>query len=212
MKATSIDMSIATGTLRAIGDMYGPIIPVIKNIGRKLTMTASVALISGGRISATASRTIRRLAFFFSWKCLAIFSTSTIGSSTSRPKANISANRVTRLMVNPKSRFTNRVRPKTTGTAIATMRASRHPMPTVSNSTTMRIAMPRASISSLTFSSAVNPLFRVMFRSTSPGRTSRLSFSAASMTDRETETALAPFCFEIAIVIEGRDAEEWFAE
>ena len=32
--------------------------PVMKKSGRKLTMTASVALIKGGRISATASTTI----------------------------------------------------------------------------------------------------------------------------------------------------------
>ena len=34
--------------------------PVMKNIGKKLTITASVALIKGGRISATASMTILR--------------------------------------------------------------------------------------------------------------------------------------------------------
>ena len=62
MNATSIDISIATGTFSAIGAMYGPIMPVMKNIGRKLTMTASVALISGGRISATASSTMSRVA------------------------------------------------------------------------------------------------------------------------------------------------------
>ena len=68
MNATSIDIAMEIGTFKAIGDIYGPIIPVMKNMGRKLTITASVALISGGRISATASRTIRREAFFFSSK------------------------------------------------------------------------------------------------------------------------------------------------
>ena len=62
VNATSIDMSIVTGTFRAIGDMYGPIMPVMKNMGRKLTITASVALMSGGRISATASSTMSGLA------------------------------------------------------------------------------------------------------------------------------------------------------
>ena len=99
MKATTIDISIATGTFSAIGAMYGPIMPVMKNIGRKLTITASVALISGGRISATASSTIARVAWPRIAKCRAMFSTSTIGSSTSRPSERIRANRVTRLIV-----------------------------------------------------------------------------------------------------------------
>ena len=89
VKATTIDMSIVTGTFSAIGRMYGPIMPVMKNIGRKLTITASVAVISGGRISATASSTIRRVAFLRRAKCRAMFSTSTIGSSTNRPSDRI---------------------------------------------------------------------------------------------------------------------------
>ena len=99
MNATTIDMSMATGTFSAIGAMYGPIMPVMKNIGRKLTITASVAVISGGRISATASSTICRVARPRSSKCRAMFSTSTIGSSTSRPSERIKANSVTRLIV-----------------------------------------------------------------------------------------------------------------
>jgi hypothetical protein len=99
VNATTIDISIATGTLSAIGPMYGPIMPVMKNIGRNETITASVAVISGGRISATASRTICRVARPRSAKCRVMFSTSTIGSSTSRPSDRISANSVTRLIV-----------------------------------------------------------------------------------------------------------------
>ena len=38
MNATTIDMYIATGTLSAIGRMYGPIIPVISIIGRNDTI------------------------------------------------------------------------------------------------------------------------------------------------------------------------------
>jgi hypothetical protein len=34
--------------------MYGPIMPVMKNSGRKLTITASVARMIGGRTSLTA--------------------------------------------------------------------------------------------------------------------------------------------------------------
>ena len=157
MNATTIDMSIVTGTFSAIGRMYGPIMPVMKNIGRKLTMTASVAVISGGRISATASRTIRRVAFLRRAKCRAMFSTSTIGSSTSSPSDRISANSVTRLIVKPSIRLTARVSPKTTGTATATISASRHPSPRVSSATTIRMATASPSTSSLTFSLAVRP-------------------------------------------------------
>ena len=44
VNAATIDISMEIGTMSAIGDMYGPVMPVIKNIGRKLTMTATVAL------------------------------------------------------------------------------------------------------------------------------------------------------------------------
>ncbi len=129
----------------------------MKNIGRKLTITASVAVTSGGRISDTASRTIRRVAFLRSVKCRAMFSTSTIGSSTNSPSDRIKANSVTRLIVNPSKRFTASVSPKTTGTATATMTASRHPSPSVSRATTISTATARASTSSLTFSLAERP-------------------------------------------------------
>ena len=148
---------MVTGTLSAIGRMYGPIMPVMKNIGRKLTITASVAVISGGRISATASKTIRRVAFFRNEKCRTIFSTSTMGSSTRSPNDRINANKVTRLIVKPSIRLTASVRPKTTGTATATIKASRHPKPNVSRATTMMTATVNASTNSLTFSSAVSP-------------------------------------------------------
>ena len=135
-----------------------------------------------------------------------MFSTSTIGSSTKRPKAKINANRVTRLIVKPKSKLTKRVRPKTTGTAIATMNASLHPIPIVRSKITIRIAIPKASINSLTFSSAVCPALRVTTTSTSSGRIVLRSSSARSMTARDTETALAPFCLEIAIVTAGLES------
>ena len=150
-------MSIVTGTFSAMGRMYGPIIPVMKNIGRKLTITASVAVISGGRISATASSTIRRVAFLRRAKCRTMFSTSTIGSSTSRPSERIKAKSVTRLIVKPSSKLTASVSPKTTGTATATIRASRQPSPNVNSATTMIMATARPSTSSLTFSLAVRP-------------------------------------------------------
>ncbi len=59
MKATSRLMSIAIGTFSAIGAMYGPIMPVMKNIGTNEMMTASVARMIGGRTSFTA-RTMAR--------------------------------------------------------------------------------------------------------------------------------------------------------
>ncbi len=43
VNATTIDMNMATGTFRAIGCMYGPIMPVMNNIGRNETITTRVA-------------------------------------------------------------------------------------------------------------------------------------------------------------------------
>ena len=50
VNATSIDITMVTGTFRAIGRMYGPIMPVMKKSGRNEAMTAKVAEMSGGRI------------------------------------------------------------------------------------------------------------------------------------------------------------------
>jgi hypothetical protein len=90
---------MATGTLSAIGRMYGPIMPVMKNIGRKEMITARVATITGGRTSLTAASTDssgeRRRSAKWRW----MFSTSTIGSSHTSPSTSTSAKSVTRLIV-----------------------------------------------------------------------------------------------------------------
>ena len=68
VKLTTMLMIMVTGTFSAIGRMYGPIMPVMKNIGTNERMTAMVAAISGGRTSLTASSTIGRLALRRRWK------------------------------------------------------------------------------------------------------------------------------------------------
>jgi len=60
VKAMTRDISIATGTFMAMGLMYGPIMPVMKNIGRNEAITARVARIVGGRTSSTASKVASR--------------------------------------------------------------------------------------------------------------------------------------------------------
>jgi len=87
------------GTLNAIGAMYGPIIPVMKNIGRNDTITVKVARIVGGRTSSTAVNVASSGDSRRSLKWRKMFSTSTMGSSTSKPSDRISANSVTRLIV-----------------------------------------------------------------------------------------------------------------
>ena len=54
VSATTVDMSTAIGTLSAMGRMYGPIMPVMKNIGVNATMIASVESTMGGMISFIA--------------------------------------------------------------------------------------------------------------------------------------------------------------
>ncbi len=98
MNATASETSIATGTLNGIGRMYGPIMPRTKKSGRKDTITASVARITGGRTSSTARSVAWRGASLPSDRWRWMFSTSTIGSSTSRPSDRISAKSVTRLI------------------------------------------------------------------------------------------------------------------
>ena len=108
--ATIVDMVTVRGTFSAMGAIYGPIMPVMKTSGRKLTMMASVERINAGRTSLMASRTDFRGPNFRSRKNRSTFSTSVIGSSTKRPSERISANIVTRLIVYPARRLMNSVR------------------------------------------------------------------------------------------------------
>ncbi len=101
VNATTIDMNMATGTFSAIGCMYGPIMPVMNSMGRNDTITTRVATMMGGRTSFTAVSTAFLGGSFFSPKWRKMFSTSTIGSSTTSPRARMRANRVTRLIEYP---------------------------------------------------------------------------------------------------------------
>ena len=73
--------------------------PVMNSMGRKETMTANVASRIGGRTSFTAVRTACSGGSARMRRCRKMFSTSTMGSSTTSPSERISANSVTRLMV-----------------------------------------------------------------------------------------------------------------
>ena len=73
--------------------------PVMKNIGMNETMIESVASKMGGITSSIASATACRRGYFFIERKREMFSTPTIGLSTSSPSARISAKSVTRLIV-----------------------------------------------------------------------------------------------------------------
>ena len=98
--ATKNENSIAAEALTGIGAMYGPISPETNSIGSSAATTVSVATTVGLPTSATASITAcarGRPSRIAQWR--AMFSTTTIASSTRMPMAKISANRLTRLMV-----------------------------------------------------------------------------------------------------------------
>ena len=58
--ATNIEVNMVRGTLIAIGRMYGPIMPVIKNMGINEAITARVARIIGPKTSLMAVETDSR--------------------------------------------------------------------------------------------------------------------------------------------------------
>ena len=59
VRAQRVEKVTVNGTFIAIGPMYGPIIPVMKNIGVNDTMIARVDIITGGRTSRTARSVAR---------------------------------------------------------------------------------------------------------------------------------------------------------
>ena len=73
--------------------------PVMKNIGRNATTIARVASTTGGSTSFIAREAASTGENFRMPRYRLMFSTPTIGSSTSRPRARMRANRVTRLIV-----------------------------------------------------------------------------------------------------------------
>jgi len=101
VRAANVEKVMVKGTLAAMGAMYGPIMPVMKNMGRKETMMASVDMRTGGNTSRTAASVAHRgwagLDRMWRW----MLSMLVMGSSTTMPRERISANRVTRLMVYP---------------------------------------------------------------------------------------------------------------
>ena len=81
--------------------MYGPMSPDTNAIGRMAAITVKVARIVGLPTSSTAITAASSGWRFLKRRWRAMFSTTTIASSTRIPMANTSANSVMRLRVYP---------------------------------------------------------------------------------------------------------------
>jgi hypothetical protein len=91
---------MAAEATAGIGAMYGPISPDTNSIGSSAATTVSVAITVGLPTSATASIAAcmrLRASPMRQWR--AMFSTTTMASSTRMPIEKIRANRLTRLIV-----------------------------------------------------------------------------------------------------------------
>ena len=100
MTATKNEKIIAADAFAGIGLMYGPIMPETNSIGSRAATTVRVATIVGLPTSATASIAAWRRSRpspIAQWR--AVFSITTIASSTRMPMEKISANSDTRLSV-----------------------------------------------------------------------------------------------------------------
>ena len=98
--ATMKEKTIAAEALAGIGAIYGPISPETNSIGSSAATTVRVATTVGLPTSATASIAAcmrERPSFIAQWR--AMFSITTMASSTRMPMEKMSANRLTRLMV-----------------------------------------------------------------------------------------------------------------
>ena len=81
-----------------------------------------------------------------------MFSTTTMASSTKRPRVKIRAKRVTLFSVYPVNKSTKSVRARVVGMAIDTTKASFIPRVSPMKITTAKMATPRWNISSLNLS------------------------------------------------------------
>ncbi len=100
MTATKNEKIMAAEALAGMGLMYGPIRPETNIIGSRATTMVRVATMVGLPTSATPSMAFcrtERPSLMAQWR--AMFSTTTMASSTRMPMEKMSANRLTRLMV-----------------------------------------------------------------------------------------------------------------
>jgi hypothetical protein len=155
--ATKKENTIAADALAGIGLMYGPISPETNIIGNSATMMVRVAMMVGLPTSATASIAAWIASFAPRAQCRAMFSTTTMASSTRMPIEKISANRLTRLMVKPISQEANRVSRMVVGITTMTTMPSRQPSAIAISTTIETVASARWNRSSLALSSAVAP-------------------------------------------------------
>jgi hypothetical protein len=102
MKAMKSENSMATDAPTGMGRMYGPMSPLTKAMGRMAAITAKVARMVGLPTSSTASTATAARArprFCGRWMWRAMFSTTTMASSTRIPIEKMSAKSVTRFSV-----------------------------------------------------------------------------------------------------------------
>ena len=149
---------IAADAFTGMGAMYGPIRPETNSIGSNATTTVRVAMTVGLPTSATASTaaSIRERSSFIA-QCLAMFSITTIASSTRMPMEKIRANRLTRLIVYPIRLEANKVSRIVVGMTTAVTAASRQPIAKPISTTIDTVASAKWNNSSFAFSLAVSP-------------------------------------------------------
>ena len=131
--------------------------PETNAIGSKAAITVNVAKMVGPPTSSTAIGMMSARVPLSILKCRCTFSTITMASSTRMPIEKISANRDTRLIVNPQAQEANKVAASVTITAVPTTTASRLPTASSTRSTTEVVANRSFSISLVALSFAVTP-------------------------------------------------------
>ncbi len=158
MNAIASEISIPMLALMGIGLMYGPMRPVTKAIGNSAAITVKVASIVGPPTSSTAAGiSVASGVPGCSSRCRWMFSTTTIASSTRIPIEKISANRLTRLSVNPHAHDAKSVAASVSSTAMPTIAASRRPRARNTRATTESVANRSLPMSIFALSSAVRP-------------------------------------------------------
>ena len=156
------------------------------------------------------SRTLSRMACFFvrpsrtlSARWRALFSTTTMESSTRMPSERMSAKSVMRLMSRPNTNATTKTMPRTMGMQNAALAALRSPRNSTSTPKTMPMLTKRWKRSSLVACRAVSPSLATVSTDTSPGRVF-LASSTTLTTSSTTVTAFDPLALETPKNAEGK--------
>ncbi len=196
-------------TVIGIDFMNSPIIPVERRSGRKAQTVVRVVVVSTTLKSFKTKRTASSGVYLPVRRYCLVAETTTIASSTKRPKAKISENIERKFKVAPSASITEKVAKKTSGMASPATKASLRPTIRKRIMNTKRSVSKKSWLSWLKSRSTNSAISVVVWYFTPAGKT--LSIRSVAALASETVSIIEPpvlFIIEIVTASSGIELSE----